>query len=100
MNSRWVTLISASLVAFASLVLAWQVLYWKSRDFPSITYVYLYGKKLAEARNVFERVQTNYPNVGLFWNTESVLPKDARIFMPNMTGSTNFVKIGYYSISY
>jgi predicted nucleic acid-binding protein len=32
MNSRWVTLISASLVAFASLVIAWQVYRKLSKD--------------------------------------------------------------------
>ena len=96
MNSRWLPLVSASLVAFASLVITWQFLYWKGTDFPSITYTYLYGKQLAKTHNVSERVRKNFPTVEVFWHHDSMLPEDARIFMPNMTGPTNYGKIGYY----
>ena len=96
MNSRWLPLVSASLMAFAIFVITWQFRHWRAVDFTSITTTYLCGKQLAKAHNVFERVQTNYPNVSLFWYIDSVLPKDARIFLPKMTGPANFAKNGYY----
>ncbi len=101
MNSRWLPLVSASLVAFAISVIAWQFLHWRAVDFTSITNTYLDEKKMAVHHSVLERVQNVYPTVEMFWYYDSVLPKDARIFIPGMTGSTNFAKLGYYySLTY
>ena len=61
-----------------------------------MTYVYLYGKQLAKAHNVTERVRDNFPTVEVSWHYDSMLPEDARIFMTDMTGPTNSGKIGYY----
>ena len=98
MNSRWVTLVSASLVAFASFVIAWQFLHWDAVDFPSITVSCIRAKHLPKISSIVER---NKPAAGLGPALDLALPKDARVFMPNMTGPTNYGKAGdYYFATY
>ena len=99
MNSRWVTLISASLVAFASLVIAWHFVitwqYWHGKvvDYPSIAISCIRAEQLAKISSYTER---NQPAAGMGPALDLALPKDARVFMPDMTGSTNYGKIGFY----
>jgi hypothetical protein len=93
MNSRWVTLISASLVAFAIIVISCQFLHWDAVDFPSIAESYMLAKHLSKIPSIVER---NKPAAGLGPALDLELPKNARIFMPDMTGPTNYGKIGYY----
>ena len=98
MNSRWATVIAASLVAFASLVIAWQVRHYDDvRDFyPSVSLSLLRGEKLAAISDISKRdVQFN-PASGFDRNLDLVLPKDARIFMTDMIGPTNYCKHGQY----
>jgi len=99
MNSRWATLVSASLVAFASLVITWDFMitwrYWHGQgvDFSSITISYIRAEQLAKIPSYTER---NQSFSGMGPALDLALPKDARVFMPNMTGPTNYGKIGYY----
>ena len=93
MNSRLVTLISALLVAFAIFVMAWQLLHWDVVDYPSIAESFILAKHLPKISSIVER---NKPVAGLGPALDLVLPKDARVFMPDMTGSTNYGKIGFY----
>ena len=55
MNSRWVTLISASLVAFAIIVISCQFLHWDAVDFPSIAESYMLAKHLSKISSYVER---------------------------------------------
>ena len=93
MNSRWVTLVSASLVAFAIFVISCQFLHWDAVDFPSIAESYMLAKHLPKISSIVER---NKPAAGLGPALDLALPKDARVFMPDMTGPTNYGKMGYY----
>jgi hypothetical protein len=100
MNSRWVTLISASLVAFASLVIAWHfVISWKflhrtAINFSSITISYIRAVNLPKISDIAQREDALTAKECRFFDL--VLPKDTRVFMTDMTGPTNFPKIGYY----
>jgi hypothetical protein len=98
MNSRWVTLIAASLVAFAGLVTAWQLRHYDDvRDpYPSLAQSFLRGKQLAKVSDIMQRDSATIQFSGFCRNGDLVLPKDARIFMTNMTGPTNHNRIGYY----
>ena len=93
MNSRWLTLVSASLVAFAIFVIAWQVWHWNATDFSSITISCLRAEQLPKISSIMER---NQPHSGMDPMLDLVLPKDARVFMMNMTGPTNYAKIGQF----
>jgi hypothetical protein len=93
MNSRWLTFVSASLVAFAILVMAWQVRHWKATDFSSITISCLRAEQLPKISSYVDR---NQPHSGMGPMLDLALPKDARVFMMNMTGPTNYDKIGQF----
>ncbi len=98
MNSRWLTLVSASLVAFAILVIAWQVRHYDDLQnaYSSISLSILRGEQLAVISDISERDGQFNPASGRERHTDLVLPKDARVFMPDMTGPTNYGKMGYY----
>ena len=93
MNRRWVTLVSTSLVAFTIFVIAWQFLHWDAVDFPSVAVSYIRAKHLPKISCMVDR---NKPASGLGPALDLALPKDARIFMPDMTGPINYGKMGYY----
>jgi hypothetical protein len=93
MNRRWVTLVSTSLVAFTIFVIAWQFLHWDAVDFPSIAVSCIRAEHLPKISSMVER---NKPAAGLGPALDLALPKDARVFMPDMTGPANYGKIGYY----
>ena len=108
MNSRWLTLVSASLVAFASLAIAWQVRHYDgggNEAYESLKQPLVYeavvqslfrGEELAEISDISERDNLITSASGRNRHIDLVLPKDARVFMTDMTGSTNHYKIGYY----
>ena len=99
MNSRWLPLVSASLVAFAILVIAWQFLHWKVIDFSSIAISCNRAEHLPKISNIADRESCAGAGEGRF--LDLALPKDARVFMPDMTGPTNYGKIGrYYFATY
>jgi hypothetical protein len=98
MNSRWANLVAASLVAFASLVITWQVRHYDDLQDPysSLSLAILRGKQLAAISDISERDSQISPGSGRNRHIDLVLPKDARIFMTDMTGLTNYNRIGYY----
>jgi hypothetical protein len=93
MNSRWLTLISASLVAFSIVVIAWQVRHWNATDYSSIATSCIRAEQLPKISAIWER---NQPHSGMEPMLDLALPKDARVFMMNMTGPTNYAKIGQF----
>jgi hypothetical protein len=99
MNSRWVALVSSSLVVFAIFVMTWQFLHWRAIDFTSITISCIRAERLPKISNIMDR--ENNPGMGQCRAMDLALPKDARVFIPDMTGPTNYAKIGcYYFITY
>ncbi len=99
MNSRWAALVAASLVAFASIVITWQVRQSNRGDngqYPTLTQSFLLGKHLSGITNVVDRGWANIAASGTGWYFDLVLPTNARVFMTDMTGPTNYSKLGYY----
>jgi len=114
MNSRWVAFIGLTLVAFTSLVIAWQFLHFDrdailqdwlehgrndGRDnelVSSVAQSYLRVKQLSAISDIVKRDELTIPAAGLCRYVDLVLPKDARVYMPDMTGSTNYNKVYYY----
>jgi hypothetical protein len=105
MNSRWATFFAASLVAFASFVITWQIKHYGffsgyaglQGELPaSLVQSLLRGKRLAGITGIVPR---NHEPVQLSEKAlyyDLVLPENARIFMTNMTGPTNYSRILYY----
>ena len=105
MNNRWATLVAASLVAFASLVITWQFGHFDGGEngaYASLAQSFLRGEKLAGISNIVERSQERNAASGEGRYLDLVLPDDARVFMTDMTGPTNYAKIGnfYYATYY
>jgi hypothetical protein len=98
MNSRWLTLVSASLVAFAIFVIAWQVRHYDDvrEPYPSISLSILRGEQLAVISDISERDGQITPFYGQARTMDLALPKNAHIFIVDMTGPTNYYKLGYY----
>ena len=99
MNSRWATVVAASLVAFASLVIAWQVRHYDGGEngpYASPVRSFVRGEQLAGISNIVDRSREYHDAAGTGWYWDLVLPKDARVFMTDMTGPTNYDKIGGY----
>jgi hypothetical protein len=98
MNSRWGTFIAASLVAFASLVITWQVRHYKAFPGypPSLSMSVFRGQQLAAISNIWERDGRFAEGYGTGRRCDLILPKDARVFMTDMTGPTNLNRLGYY----
>ena len=107
MNSRWLTLVSASLVAFAGLVITWQFRHYDVGGagpygpYESLAQSFLRGKQLAGITNIVDRSQVGNTNTasGTFQYADLILPTNARVFMTDMTGPANYDKIGYYFYS-
>ena len=102
MNNRWAALVAASLVIFASLVITWQFRHNDGGEdrqygaYESLALSFLRGNKLAEISNIVDRSQVCYAASGEGTYLDLVLPSDARVFMTDMTGPTNYDKTGYY----
>src|SRR6185312_10476534 len=99
MNSRWAFLIiNASLVAFAGLVLTWQLVHYDETEnpYPSIAQSYLRGKQLAVITNIWQRDADISMASGDCRRLDLMLPNDVRVFMADMTGPTNYNKVGNY----
>jgi hypothetical protein len=114
MSSRWRFLASVSLLAFAGLVMAWQFLHcdreaamreWiahgrsGARDngiISSLFQSYIRAGELAKVSDIVKRDQLTLPVSGLCRYVDLALPKDARVFMPDLTGPTNYDRITYY----
>jgi hypothetical protein len=98
MNSRWAAVIAASLVAFASFVITWQIRHYNDvRDFyPSVSLSLLRGQQLAAISDISQRDSQSTTASGHDRNLDLVLPKDARVFMTDMTGPNKFAMHGQY----
>ena len=98
MNSRWATIVAASLVAFASLVITWQIRHYDDVwDFlPSVSLSLLRGEQLAVISDISERDSQINTASGSDRHLDLVLPKDARVFMTDIFGPTNYWKHGQY----
>ncbi len=99
MNSRWAVLVAASLVAFFSFVLTWQLRHCDGGQegrISSVAQSFLSGEELARITNIVDRTQRNVPLSGWGWLYDLVLPPDARVFITDMTGPTNWSKIMYH----
>jgi hypothetical protein len=106
MNNRWSAIITAALVAFAGFAAAWQVAH---RNEPGeglvpeacLALSWHKAQNLAKIHELVPRAGAYWPGVGAWWTLALSLPEDVRIFMPDMTGKTNFFKTTYYySASY
>ena len=119
MNSRWLTVASLSLAVFASLVIAWQFLHhddvaalreWIARGrigampgeiSSSLFQSHVRGKQLAAVSDIVKRDQMIVQAAGLCRYVDLVLPPGARVFMPDMTGPTNWEKrLYFYYVTY
>ena len=101
MTSRWVSLVSMSLVVFACLVLAWQVLHYDQPGEGMVPESCLAlsgrkGEQLAKILDLVPRVGSYRPGVASWWTLDLALPQETRVFMADMIGPTNDVKINYY----
>ena len=98
MNSRWLPLVSTSLVAFAIFVITWQVRHYDDLQnaYSSLSLALLRGEQLAEISDISERDGQINGASGNDRQLDLVLPKDARIFMTDMIGPTNYCKHGQY----
>jgi hypothetical protein len=97
MNSRWATLVAASLIAFACFAIAWQ--FQHHDEFFSIAQACIRGEQLAKISDIVERDKKIIPASGACRLLDLMLPKDAHVFMPDMTGATNYNKIGIYFLA-
>ena len=99
MNSRWAAIVAAFLVAFAGLVITWQFMHYEGGEtgpYASLAQSFLRGERLAGISNILDRTREYIPASGAGRYYDSVLPKEARVFIANMTGPTNYSKIGYF----
>jgi hypothetical protein len=100
MNSRWAAFVAASLVAFASSVIVWQFVHRADKGgkegFSAIVQSFFRGGQLAAISDISERDGRIFSASGADRHIDLVLPKDARIFMTDMIGPTNYSRILYY----
>ena len=95
MSSRWAIPISLLLVAFTGLVLTWQIVY-RSEPVPFIVQSFYRGEKLAKTSSIVDRDRDVCESSASDRNLDLILPPTARVFVTNMTGPTNYSKVGYY----
>lgn len=101
MKNCWMLLVSMSLVIFAGLVTAWQVAH---RDGPGagmvpescIALSWHKERELAKIHDLVPRASAYWPGIGTWWTLDLALPEDSRVFMTDMTGTTNNFKVAYY----
>ena len=92
MNSRWATLVAASLVTFASLVTTWQFRHHDGGEngpLASPVQTFFRGELLAGISNIVDRSQNLDEASGGGKYLDLVLPSDAHVFMTDMIGTTN-----------
>ena len=99
MNGRRATFVAAALVVFTSLVATWQFRHFDGgREAPisSLACSVLRGEQLARITNVVDRAKETSSISGCIWYYDLVLPQEARVFVTDMTGPTNWGKLMYY----
>ncbi len=99
MKNCWMSLVSLSLVIFAGLVVAWQLLHFHEKldtVYTSIIQSCIQARQLAGIPAIMGReYRINFVS-GADRYLDLALPPDARVFMTDMTGPTNFNRIIYY----
>jgi hypothetical protein len=99
MKNLWVSLVSLSLVVFAGLVVAGQVLHYHAKQdtvYTSIVQSCIQAETLAKIPAIMGReYRINFVS-GADRYLDLALPPDARVFMTGMTGPTNYSRIIYY----
>jgi hypothetical protein len=86
-------------MAFAGLVIAWQFRHYDGSEngpYASLAQSFLRGQKLPGISNIVDRSREFIPALGAGQYYDLVLPENARVFMTDMTGPTNYNNIGYY----
>jgi hypothetical protein len=101
MKNCWLLLVSLSLLTFASLVTAWQVTHCDNAGEGTvpescIAFSWHKAQNLAKIHELVSRAGAYWPGVGTWWTLDLALPEDVRIFMTDMTGTTNYFKTSYY----
>ncbi len=98
MNNRWAAIVAAVLVAFASFVITWQFRHYDDvrEPYTSLALSFVRGEQLAGITNIVDRSQEDDLASGGDRYLDLVLPGDARVFMTDMTGPTNYYKIWFY----
>jgi len=99
MNKRLAFLVAASLVAFASLSITWQCRNQdpKQKDpISSLAVSLLRAERLAETTNFVLRSREAFEGSATCRYFDSVLPATTKVFLMDMTGPTNFNKVGYF----
>ncbi len=99
MKNPWVSLASLSLVVFAGFVVAWQVLHCHAKQetvYTSIVQSCIEAETLAKIPAIMGReYRINFVS-GSDRYLDMALPPDARVFMTDMTGPTNYSRLLYY----
>jgi hypothetical protein len=88
-----------ALVVFASLAMVWQLCHWQEKDDPGYTSVIqaaIQTEQLAKIPAIMGREYRILFVSGAARYLDLSLPAEARVFMPEMTGPTNYSKIMYY----
>ncbi len=99
MNSRWAAVVAVSLVTFSGLATLWQLRHCDRGDngvCESLAQNFLMGRHLAGISDIMERDNQITEVCGSCRLLDLVLPGDVSAFMTDMTGPTNYNKIGYY----
>jgi hypothetical protein len=104
MNRRWLSAVSITLVVFGCLAVVWHPLHYEDRletVYPSIIRSAVHSQILARNPVIFGRDYTISYMSGADRYLDLTLPPQARVFITDMTGPTNFNKVMYYySLTY
>ncbi|MGO8838074.1 MAG: hypothetical protein ACLQAH_06120 [Limisphaerales bacterium] len=98
MNRRWLSWVSVFLVAFTGLVIAWQFLHRSEKRgnvaLSAFAQSALRSEQMAKVTDILRR-ETSQASA-LDRRIDLMLPDNARLFMIDMTGPTNYFRVGYY----
>jgi hypothetical protein len=120
MNSRWSAMVTASLVVFTGLVIAWQFVHhddvaalreWIAQGrkgarptteiSSSLYQSFVRGKQLAAIHDIVKRDQIIVQAAGFCRYVDLLLPTNARVFVKDMTGPANMNRLmNFYYLTY
>src|ERR1700744_4065833 len=98
MNNRWSIFVGTLLVAFTLSVVAWQCSSdnTEHRSEESLTASLIRGQVMSLTSDIIKRDGLGAPANGWCRRLELETPGNARIFIADLTGPTNYNKIGNY----
>lgn len=98
MSNRWRVVVNALLAGFTLFVISWQFRGKELQSNPDASLIRscFRGELLANIPDIVKREDQNYLASGRGRYLDLLLPEDARVFMTDMTGPTNYDKIGFY----